>query len=329
MLRPHLPTTDQIYILSASGDSIRRITDDDKGFNTPVWSPDGKLLANQQYTERRRTKVDLITPKGKLVRRWDAGEQGVGAPPSFSPDGRLLAFPWTRWSKTRDAVVGDLSIVPVAGGPRRVVARRAVGPASWSPDGRNLLYERGDIIGSFYQGQPADWDRHDIWMAKTNGRGSHEVLRDVDGAPIYSPAGDRFLFFRGLWPEETVWTAGLDGSDQRRVGGTYRYALANWAPPGGIWALVSGRQHSRAFLFRPDGEREELPEAIRSGPMDWSRDGRRIAWAEGPKIKTIRPDGTGERVLVHFRGDGSCGQVSWAPGGRRLAIVCAQFEGDA
>ena len=326
---PRLPPERQIFIASRAGDVVKQITHDRRSHYDPVWSPNGRLIADYVFIGER-TKVEVLTRKGRLVRRFDAGSELTDTPAGWSPDSRRLAFASSYNNPSRDATDGRLVTVSVASGRRRVLSDLAAGRPAWASDGRSLLYVRGDIIPSSVFGEPVDYNTGDLWTVRADGTGSHEVVHKVATPAIYSPNGRRILFFRspGSSGEYVVWSALADGTRQVARSGQFSAADAHWAPRGrGIWVLAAGQRHARAVLLTPSGGRRRLPSAIRSGPMDWSPDGRPIVWGDGPRIRSIRPNGSRKRELFRFHGTGGCDWLEWNPGGRRFLVVCAQDSG--
>ena len=325
---PPLPKRAQIYVVSVADGSVRQLTHGNVDHADPSWSPGGELVADDVDLEQR-DKVEVLSVAGGPVRRFDAGDELVETPPSWSPDGRRLAFPWSYGAKT-GAIDGKLVTVELATGKRRVIADRAVGVASWAPDGQSLFYEYGDIVGVYWEGIPEELLRSDIRTVRVDGTGEREVVRDVASDPALSPSGRRLFFFRRTHVDEgwaALWTATSTGQNVTRRTEHYWGAYGAWAPVGGIWMMGLGPPRTRAFRLTPDWKRVPLPAAVRGGSLDWSPHGRWLGWASGPRISLIRPDGSDERLLVRFTGDGGCGSLSWSPDGRQLLVVCGQSTG--
>ncbi len=82
----------QIFVMSANGGNQRRVSMNGSYNTTPVWSPrkGARMLA---YTTRDGGKFDIVTldlGSGKMVRITQG--QGNNEEPSFSPNGRAIAF---------------------------------------------------------------------------------------------------------------------------------------------------------------------------------------------------------------------------------------------
>jgi Tol biopolymer transport system component len=164
-------------------------------FESPTWSPDGKLVA---FASNRTGNFEIY------VRRVDGGQEvdvtdhpADDVQPALSPDGRSLAFVSTRSSRTGLVPVGelgleyrvyggDLWITPILGGSARRLAPDANYPA-WRPDGGAVLYVSGPE------------DRRSLREISADGTSSREVLRSEDSRweimnPSYSRDG-RWISF--------------------------------------------------------------------------------------------------------------------------------------
>jgi TolB protein len=82
----------QIFVMNANGSNQRRVSKNGSYNTTPTWSPrkDARVLA---YTTRDGGKYDIVTldlASGNMVRITQG--QGNNEEPSFSPNGRAIAF---------------------------------------------------------------------------------------------------------------------------------------------------------------------------------------------------------------------------------------------
>lgn len=82
----------QVFVMSANGSNIRRVSMNGAYNTTPAWSPrlDERRIA---YTTRDEKTFDIVTldlDTKKMVRITQ--REGVNEEPTFSPNGRVLAF---------------------------------------------------------------------------------------------------------------------------------------------------------------------------------------------------------------------------------------------
>ncbi|MDR3684017.1 MAG: S9 family peptidase [Geothrix sp.] len=116
----------------------------------PAWSPDGGRIA---FVSNRTADPDHNDESALYVLEAKAGAEPLrltshegpdGGRPSWSPDGKWLAF--LRGDETRFTAynLNRAAVVPAAGGPVRILTaaldRSVQGPLVWSPDGTRLTF---------------------------------------------------------------------------------------------------------------------------------------------------------------------------------------------
>jgi tricorn protease len=118
------------------GSNVVRLTTADGDENSPVFSPDGALVA---FTGNYDGNTDVyVVPVGGGIPTRLTWHPAGDAVQGFSPDGKQLLFVSTRLStRTR---IAQLFTVPVAGGPEVPLAIPTAFQATWSPDGKRIAY---------------------------------------------------------------------------------------------------------------------------------------------------------------------------------------------
>jgi Tol biopolymer transport system component len=145
-----------------------------------AWSPDSKKIAYVGHNDDGDNLYlisDLANPRSTLLTTWGHTQTR----PSFSPDGKQLAF----YSNHRDPSRFDLYVLPLGGTPR-VIAERVVmdsaGP-SWTPDGEHLVYVLDDEsrYDPIYTAPVADPSRARPLNTGTVGNGDLDLTTGTDG----------------------------------------------------------------------------------------------------------------------------------------------------
>ncbi len=124
---------------------------------------------------------------------------GVEAEPSFSPDGRSVAFVSDRGGQSNIWVglVAGGSLVQITKDPNLKDRPR------WSPDGSKLAYARLNEAGIF-----------DVWIVPALGGTARKILAGASD-PAWSPDG-RFLAFAN-YATGTIWICDATGNNPRQL----------------------------------------------------------------------------------------------------------------
>jgi hypothetical protein len=222
----NLTGAEQVWIAALDGTGLRHISIGDLRNFAPAWSPDGTSLAMVGLSREAGRSITLVELATGTVTRLETGDLASVANPSWSRDGRWIAFDAEPdRDSAREVYVLDLETegatpVLVDGdegadfGPRWTYDGRLwfvterFGGISVAVVGRDftdaeevaspadMLAARfavsptGDaIIASVTAGDSADLVRHDIAEDDTS------VIGDSgDGAAEFSPAGDFIVF---------------------------------------------------------------------------------------------------------------------------------------
>jgi TolB protein len=275
----------------------------------PAWSADGRELA---FVAPQDGSV-FVEPGGgglarRLVDKVDTDWEGVLL--AWTPSGRLVFAARQRTGGEAIALVsprgGRLRFVPHTDG--------ASAPA-WSPNGRQLVFQVDDPVLDLATVEVVDAD------------GSH-LRRLAKGSsladPSWSPDGRQIVFA----DENGVYEIPAGGGARRLVVRAVSPWSPVWSPDGGVIAYGSGTLVDGGVLsvVRLDGShrRRLRADLIVGDRIDWSPDGRRIAFArtvstcpgdcDYPELDAVRANGGGRAVLAPQMED-----PSWSPDGSALA----------
>jgi len=127
---------EDLWVANADGSNPRRLTVSEGVESSPVFSPDGKLIAfSAQYDGN--VDVYVIPAEGGIPKRltWHPSPDIVRG---FTPDGKSVLFVSQRACFTNRYM--KLYTVPVTGGPAKELEIPNAYFASYSPDGSHMAY---------------------------------------------------------------------------------------------------------------------------------------------------------------------------------------------
>jgi TolB protein len=229
---------------------------------------------------------DLYTLRpsdGKTLRRLTRNE-GLNTQPSWSPDGKEIAF-----ASDRNGVENDVYVMKANGSGQTDIASLAGDDShspSWSPDGKRIVFVRdlNDAAGEDLYVMNADgsdvhlivtasgFDNSPAWSpdgkliayahgtllrtVRPDGTGIRTLARNA-GQPSWSPSGRRIVYDCG----SHLCTIGRTGDDRRRLTrGPASDSAPAWSPDGRLIAFESDRtflhgeqQTDELYVMRADG----------------------------------------------------------------------------
>jgi TolB protein len=180
----------------------------------PAWAPDGRIA----YTSTRGGNLDVSVADedGANPRRLTRG-LGVDELPSWSPDGRRIAYTSQRWCSVRTLVSCSTQIFVMSadGSHKRRLTSDWFSSARprFSPDGRRLVWLHAylDYEDNIVRSIPSS--RYVVVVARSSGRGAHAVTRGSARAwaPTFSPDGTKILF--GIEQRYPPWHLAVVGAN--------------------------------------------------------------------------------------------------------------------
>ncbi len=273
--------------------------------------------------------------------------------PSWSPDGKRIAFVSSGVTPGMIYEWDDVHLYSMAADGTDV-RRIAEGPLvhetpRWSPDGERIAYAVFEDRGL---GQPPAIYIH---VVGSDG-GTAQRLTDAASGPTWSPDGERIAYAKADGDDVALYTIAVDGTDARRLAAIEGWHLGrggpdpakawiskvSWSPDGSrILVLANKYVHPQIHVIGVD--ESDLPRLAMRNPghvsiedASWSPDGTRIAMvgdfgrqgADDPTkwiaLLTIGADGTGLRVLVGRRDDGSLAGLDISRGDISADVACRE-----
>ncbi len=121
-----------IWVGSANGSGLRRLTTTKETEASPCWSPDGRWICFTSRVGGGTTLYKIPANGGAMSRIRTTGVFNA-TEPAWSPDGKAIAF-----TTMRGGGVFEICIVPPAGGNVEVLATGE--DPSWAPNSRTLMF---------------------------------------------------------------------------------------------------------------------------------------------------------------------------------------------
>ena len=258
----YLATKSTIFTIHADGTERQKLFSG-SAMDTFSWSPDGQLVAYTAGPWGRagaldRVRVRISSLDGELVRTLPLRSLTSAMEPTWSPDGKRLAF-------TGHIHRGkSLSIYTInEDGTDLHRLTRSKSPlwdeaADWSPDGQWIAFERYDPSGGSTS--------LDVMAVHPNGTGLHRIARVITGpqcaCPDWSPDGSKIAFQASptiatkRFPE--IYVMNSDGTARTQLtftGNRVRDENPDWSPDGKWIAFYSERVgNAEIYVIGADGK---------------------------------------------------------------------------
>ncbi|MGW8268358.1 MAG: LpqB family beta-propeller domain-containing protein, partial [Longimicrobiales bacterium] len=277
-------------------------------------SPDGSVVA---YVLREpvmegeesdyRSQIWIVSSDGSDARQFTRGDRSATSP-SFSPDGRFLAFTSGRSGSSQ------IWVMPMDGGEAKQSTNRegGIGTFEWAPDGSGFAFTAVDPESE--EARAAKEEKRDVVLADQDFRYAHLYWVDFDFPSREMPDATRLT-------DGDFHVTGFDWSPDGA-----RIVFAHQADPRINTGRLSG---DISVVRREDGEIRGLVQGdgVESDPLV-SPDGRWVAFlSTGERIE---PVGLEDVYLVPLDGgevrrlaetmDRSPALLAWSGDGRRVFV---------
>lgn len=273
--------------------------------------------------------LGLIHPDGTGNQRIPGGPANR-LHPNWSPRGTRIAYDWNPSNN-----VSQIAVLSLDGSdPEDSLLSCAApclgngGPA-WSPDGTTIGFDGAESSTTEHDGNLCYMALLDVESKDVTRFIEHPDCDFADSYLQFSPDG-RSIVFQRFGPQgQAIFTATVEGEDERQVTDWGAWARADWSPAGD-WVVFMDREPeshpgevTSLYRVRIDGTGLDQLTAPEQGFFDvyprYLPDGSAILFSRcrnaSPRpceTRLIDPDGEKERVLIPSFGDDVVHAV-WQP----------------
>ena len=226
-----------LWSINPGGGSPQLLVNDVSVSGQPKWSPHGEYLAYISTKGGDSPEIWLWSRQTqKDVQLTHMGENILSM--NWSPDGTRIAFSNGRYGNQ------DVYVVTAPGGKvlRLTSDSRYELFPSWTPDGRQIVFDRLDEA----------WVRHDLMVMPSDGSSPPHALAEADyfdyrigaefGYAPVAPDGQRILFRSERSGWMNYWTVPISGGVPRPLAAeSAEQSEAAWSPDGKWVAYVANR----------------------------------------------------------------------------------------
>jgi TolB protein len=219
-----------LYKMRADGTDVVRLTNTRRHEESPLYSPDGRFIVFSAAVDQI-SEIYLMNADGGGERQL-THDHAFAIHPSWAPDGKRVIYSTTRDSKDPAFDKADnwqtYSINVDGSGARRLPLDGPVNTyASYSPDGKHLLYRKKSSTTSKIS---------DIYLDSTNL--THGVA--YDRYPSFSPDAKSIVFESNRSGHSQILMMNADGSGVRVVtDGPGQLSAPRFSPDGTRVVFVS------------------------------------------------------------------------------------------
>ena len=243
-----------LWLIDRDGQNPRRLLDCGASrCSSPVWSPDGKMIA---YI-RESAALTANSPSG-APRPWVVDVQTADNRPAFSdPQAIGYGILWSpdgNWLSTYDGIAAQIRVINLKSGQQVSLPSNIGLLGSWSPDSSTLIYTDqtmgvNNISKTYLYRANFKTGEVSIFLGRTS-----DTVDYAYGNPVWSPSGDQIVFSMRpdpKKPERQLWLIRTDtlGGPIITKGSGDTYESYEW-DPWGTGLLIE--QVSLTSTYKPE-----------------------------------------------------------------------------
>ncbi len=250
----------ELYMMDYDGENQTRLTFNAYQDYMPAWSAEGRRIAYTAY-EGEKARLYILHPfEGRRELVFDRGSQA--AAPSFSPDGKWLAFFSTESESNSNIYVADGD----GKNPRQVTFTKSIDTApTWAPTSREIAFT-SDRLGT---PQIFIMDREGSNIRRVSFGGTYH-----DG-PAWSPTGDHIVYVSRVEAVFDLYVLDLRSNQIIKLTEGYsRNESPCWSPDGRHLVFSSNRNTNTVQVYSIDYDGRNLKRLTSKGENklpDWAR----------------------------------------------------------